>query len=137
MDYILCSSLRNVRETPVRLTYDINCQYSRYLHSRILTLPSELQLPADMLSNMEHGVPKWHLTSHGLLCRLLFNINHLPGWMRTDGEGIEKGWASLNSVARSTMDQTQGARADSLDDYLNGWNFRKLEGFGTSYDSLK
>ncbi|KAE9391360.1 hypothetical protein BT96DRAFT_959577 [Gymnopus androsaceus JB14] len=47
-------------------------------------------------------VPKRHLPGHIRSCQVNFLLNWLPGAGRTDGEGIERGWAHMGPVATST-----------------------------------
>ncbi|KAJ3477374.1 hypothetical protein NLI96_g10506 [Meripilus lineatus] len=47
-----------------------------------------------------------------------------PGVGRTDGEGIERDWSGLNSLATSIREMGPGSRHDTLDDHFGDWNFR-------------
>jgi hypothetical protein len=73
-------------------------------------------------------IPKLHIYGHKLLCQLYFSLNYTPGAARTDGEGIERPWASIGPVATSTWEMGPGARHDTLDDHWGHWNWQKLIG---------
>ena len=71
------------------------------------------------------AVPKCHLPGHKLPCQAPHSLNLLSEAARTDGEGIERGWASFNGVASSTKEMGPGSRHDTLDDHMGHHNWRK------------
>ncbi|KAJ7160837.1 hypothetical protein C8R46DRAFT_1164534 [Mycena filopes] len=75
-------------------------------------------------------IPKMHIHAHILACQLLFSLNFLARAEQTDGEGIERPWASLGGVATSTREMGPGSRHNVLDCHLHYWNWTKLTGLG-------
>ncbi|KAJ7118004.1 hypothetical protein C8R43DRAFT_901661, partial [Mycena crocata] len=47
------------------------------------------------------------------------------GTEQTDGEGVEREWASLNPMAYSTREMGPGERHDAVKDCFAGWNEQK------------
>jgi hypothetical protein len=93
---------------------EMNPEYTRHLeHTKI-----------------DYGIPKFHLPAHGPKCLSLYSLNFLPGWGRTDGEGIERLWASTNTVATMTREMAPGNRHDYLDDIWGAANFKKQINLG-------
>ncbi|KJA24436.1 hypothetical protein HYPSUDRAFT_136378, partial [Hypholoma sublateritium FD-334 SS-4] len=131
MDYFLLSSLKF--NTPSRLvvSYDIGCQWSRNLASRVQ------QYPTNPLSNKEMDitflVPKFHLPGHVDKCQTNYSFNLVPGVGRTDGEAPERGWADINAVATSTKEMGPGSRRDTLDDLFGARNWRKITNYGPTF----
>ncbi|KAJ7575249.1 hypothetical protein C8J56DRAFT_746778, partial [Mycena floridula] len=72
------------------------------------------------------AIPKLHIMGHKLSCQREFNLNYMPGVGRTDGEGVERPWASIRPVAMSTREMGPGHRHDTLDDHWHDWNWRKV-----------
>ena len=54
----------------------------------------------------------------------------MEGVGRTVGEDVETIWAGTNPLAPSVREMGPAARHDTLNDHWNGWNFRKIVGFG-------
>ncbi|KAE9386517.1 hypothetical protein BT96DRAFT_960568 [Gymnopus androsaceus JB14] len=84
-----------------RYSYDIVCQWSRNLCQCMKFMPALVKenWPPKLLLFV---VPKRHLPGHIRSCQVNFLLNWLPGAGRTDGEGIERGWAHMGPVATST-----------------------------------
>lgn len=76
-------------------------------------------------------VPKLHIRGHELVCQQAFALHFLPGAGQTDGEGIERHWASLGPIATSTVEMGPGHRRDTIDDHLSSSNWVKIIGLGT------
>ena len=122
MDYVFLSSLIGAMVAWIFVSYDIACQWSKNLPSRIPKFPSWMQL--DLLCILlRFGVPKFHLAAHGESCRSNFSLHFQQFWARTDGEGIERGWAHMNPVAMSTREMGPGFRHDTIDDHWSAWNW--------------
>ncbi|KAF7341816.1 hypothetical protein MSAN_02036600 [Mycena sanguinolenta] len=59
-------------------------------------------------------------------CQEEYSLNLVPGSGQTDGEGIERPWASTSAPSpTSTRVSGPGARHDALDDHWNFWNWLK------------
>ena len=109
------------------ITYDIGCQWSKNLQSRMSEFPEHMRLPPE--TKVAVAIPSWHITSHGRRCRKDFCLGYTKGAGRTCGEEVEITWSSTNSLAPSVREMAPGARHDTLNDQWNGWNFRKIVGF--------
>jgi hypothetical protein len=130
MDYSLASLLRHHhRRLRKFLSYDICCQWSKYLADHLKQLPNGIRLDL-ILKLVSFVIPKLHIYGHKLLCQLNFSLNFTPGAVRTDGEGIERPWANIGPVATSTREMSPGSSHDTLDDHWGHWNWEKLTGLG-------
>ncbi|KAJ7754133.1 hypothetical protein B0H14DRAFT_2405084 [Mycena olivaceomarginata] len=130
MDYILGSLLRHhYWRLRKYLSYDICCQWSKYLIERMKEMPNGIKLNL-ILSLLRFVIPKLHIYGHKLACQLNFSLNYTPGAGRTDGEGIERPWANIGPVATSTREMGPGSHQDTLNDHWGHWNWQKLVGLG-------
>ncbi|KAJ7810017.1 hypothetical protein B0H14DRAFT_3090851 [Mycena olivaceomarginata] len=130
MDYILGSLLRHHYAGLLKFfSYDICCQWSKYLIERMKTMPPGIRLNL-ILSLLRFVIPKLHIYGHKLWCQLFFSLNYTPGAARTDGEGIERPWANIGPVTMSTREMGPGSRQDTLNDHWSHWNWQKLIGLG-------
>lgn len=127
MDYLLFSTLRHNSVDSMNISYDIACQWSKNLSTRIPKLPPSLQLPI-LEKQINFLVPKFHLPAHIEKCQTSYSFNFIPGVGRTDGEAPERGWANINPVASSTKEMGPGARRDTLDDHFGHSNWKKVVG---------
>ena len=128
MDLALLSTLQlavNAGITRVLVSYDIGCQWSKHLETR-LSQYSASTLQLSSLAYWRVVVPKFHLAGHGKNCQLKFNINFTKGAARMTGEMIESGWAQSGSMAIWTRENGPFARRAILDDHWNSENWRKL-----------
>lgn len=130
MDYIfvltlLCSAVVSW----IVASYDVACQWSKNFWNRMSEYPPSTQLPSTL--NIRFLVPKFHLAAHIPQCFAPFSFNFAWGVGRTDGEGVERKWSWLNGIARCTSVMGAGGRWDTLDDFCNFTNWRKVVGFGT------
>ncbi|KAJ6513582.1 hypothetical protein C8R47DRAFT_962737 [Mycena vitilis] len=128
MDYIFGSILRH-KDSRIRkiISYDIVCQWWKLLADRMILLPPLVRL-ALVLSLFRFVIPKMHIHAHTLACQVQFSLNLVPGSGQTDGEGIERPWATIGAIATSTRVSGPGARHDMLDDHWNFWNWLKTIG---------
>ncbi|KAJ7936119.1 hypothetical protein B0H13DRAFT_2226828 [Mycena leptocephala] len=132
MDYIFASILRHKDpRLPKIISYDIVCQWWRYLLERLKKLLPLVRI-AIILKHFRFVIPKMHIHAHTLACQVLFSLNLVPGSGQTDGEGIEHPWASIGAIATSTRVSGPSARHDSLDDHWNFWNWLKTIGLRKS-----
>ena len=129
MDYIFLASLIGMALTYLTVSYDIACQWSRNLHSRVTNFPSDMQA-SFLAAKVKFFVPKFHLPAHGEKCQGPFSLNWWPGVGRTDGEGIERGWSLVNQLATMLREMGPGFRHDTFDNHWSALNWRKLTGLG-------
>ena len=132
MDYLFFSAMRHINLPMLNVSYDIACQWSKHIWTRMTTLPPYLQLDLDS-KHITFFVPKFHLPAHVQACQTKFSFNFIPGVGRTDGEAPERGWANINPAASSTKEMGPGARQDILDDHFGHWNWKKVTSLRTSH----
>ncbi|KAK1223408.1 hypothetical protein PQX77_013717 [Marasmius sp. AFHP31] len=123
MDFLALRNLTGCGLQRVLFSYDIACQWMRNFYARMREFPSEMTLPESL--SLIFKVPKFHLPAHGLAFLAKFAFNYTVGVGKTDGEAIERIWSWLNGCARSLSMMTAGARWDTMDDFMNYWNYRK------------
>jgi Kyakuja-Dileera-Zisupton transposase len=134
MDYIFASGQRHHDSRLLRvISYDICCQWSKYLTDRVEKLPKHLKFNFDP-NHLKFVIPKLHLYSHKVACHVAYSFNLLPGGAQTDGEAVERSHSKTNPAAPSTVQCGPGLRWDILNDlwgfqnYMNTINMgRRLE----------
>ena len=128
VDYVVVRSTRHNPEPKKIASYDIMCQWSKYLRKR---LSESLLDGAGLLDDKiaARVVPKFHLAAHRQECRANFSLNYEPGAGRRDMEGPERTWFGLQGGG-STKDQGPGYWSDSMDDKFAHWNWSKLVRLG-------
>ncbi|KAK7057356.1 CxC2 domain-containing protein [Favolaschia claudopus] len=141
MDYVFASFLRwlDARLRKI-VSYDIVCQWFKKLAERLKHLPPLVRIHI-IMEIYRFVIPKMHIHAHLLLCQLKFSLNYTPGAGQTDGEGIERPWSNVETLARglpnsllinvggvatSTREMGPGSRHDTLDDHFAFWNWWKL-----------
>lgn len=103
-------------------TYDIVCQYSKKLGERFRNhFPALLPI----VQNLHHAIPKKHIVGHLEECQIRWSCNHLPGFGRVYGEGIEAIWAEDNQQSSSLREMNAGHRHEVIEDNHMDWNIRK------------
>lgn len=131
MDYIFYKSLSDSKIRDLVVSYDIACQWSIHLNTRLKRIDSNF---ADMLfderTRIKFLVPKFHLPAHIARCRSHYSFNYSKHVRRTDGEAPERGWAEINPIASSTKEMGPGYRRDTLDSHFNDYNWRKTINLG-------
>ena len=126
MDYIALSTLIGVVLLWIVFTYDIGCQWSKNLASRIKDFPEDMRIKDS--TKLDVAIPSWHINGHGANCQNNFNLAYMKGAGRTCGDEIEGSWSHTNPLATSVREMGPGARHETLDDHWNGWNFWKVVG---------
>ncbi|KAJ7600453.1 hypothetical protein C8J56DRAFT_1038093 [Mycena floridula] len=130
MTYIFTSLLCHVcLLLAVMLSYDINCQFYKNFAKQVQDLPPLVRLDL-ILKLFRFAILKLHIMGHEVACQREFNLNYMVGIGRTDGEGVERPWASIGPVATSTREMGPGHRHDTLDDHWRDWNWRKIVASG-------
>ncbi|KAM6493722.1 hypothetical protein JOM56_010083 [Amanita muscaria] len=132
MDYIFHKSLSDCKIKDFVISYDIACQWSINLNTRLQRIDSKF---ADTMFNDRNTrtrffVPKFHLPAHVARCRTRYSFNYSKDVGRTDGEAPERGWAEINPIASSTKEMGPGYRRDTLDSHFNDYNWRKIINLG-------
>lgn len=126
MDYFLYFSLLLFGLHQLVISYDIMCQYGIHLWTRLATkFPDNWVVNTGAVS-LKSAIPKFHLPAHILKCHWQFSFNFLKWVARTDGEGVERGWAKLIGLKGSTREMGPGARRDTLEDHMGDSNWKKI-----------
>ncbi|KAJ7604746.1 hypothetical protein FB45DRAFT_880205 [Roridomyces roridus] len=127
-DWVFASILRHL-DPRIRkiVSYDIVCQWAIYVLERLKELPPLIRL-AMLLELFRFVIPKMHIHGHTRDCQVRYSLNYVPGSGQTDGEGIERPWASIGGIATSTRVSGPGARHDALDCHWSFWNWLKTIG---------
>ncbi|KAH9906094.1 uncharacterized protein B0H18DRAFT_1132035 [Fomitopsis serialis] len=123
MDYLFASSLRKHSTTRVVVSYDIACQWSVNLWSRMMQYEFEWNFEQQTITFL---IPKFHLPAHQESCHTKYSYNFIKHVGRTDGEAVERGWAAVNGFSGSTKEMGPGSRRDVLDDVFGDYNWRKV-----------
>ncbi|KAJ6493371.1 hypothetical protein C8R45DRAFT_1053016 [Mycena sanguinolenta] len=121
MDYILGSLLRHHHALLIK--------FFKKLIERMKQMPPLVRWNL-VEKLLRFVIPKLHIYSHKLLCRLFYSLNYTPGSARINGEGIERPWANIGPVATSMREMGPGSWHDTLDDHWGHWNRQKLVGLG-------
>ncbi|EIW84486.1 hypothetical protein CONPUDRAFT_40308, partial [Coniophora puteana RWD-64-598 SS2] len=133
IDYLFFSVYAPLILLLVVISYDIACQWKINLFKRMDTLPPQLQVSLLAVAHiLMFGVPKFHAPGHNERCAMQHSLNLMKGVGRTDGEGIERGWAKFNLASNSTKEMTLGFRHDTLNLLFTWHNLRKFYNMGTT-----
>lgn len=132
MDFIWLSTLKHSRNKKILSIYDIMCQWSKNLFTRIQVAP-EIVRRALSPDDLEVVIPKFHLLAHGTPCLVPYSLNYKHGVGRIDGEGVERCWSVLNGISRSTRQMGPGSRKDTIEDHCGHGNWRKMVNSGKCY----
>ncbi|KAF9029676.1 hypothetical protein BJ165DRAFT_1359234, partial [Panaeolus papilionaceus] len=127
MDYILFSSLSGMKLQRVVITYDIACQWSRRLKTRMQDLPDRLHIPDHV--DVRVAVPSWHINGHGKTCQERYNVSYMPEVGRLCGDEIEQTWWTTNGLGVSIREMSPAGRHEVVNDHWNYFNMRKIIGF--------
>ncbi|KAG6822226.1 hypothetical protein H0H92_014727 [Tricholoma furcatifolium] len=131
-DFCFATSLQQTELINLVVSYDIACQWSINLWERMKQYPADIRVIPDASAQYRFLIPKFHLPGHILACQTTYSFNFNSCVGRTDGEGIERGWAHINPIATSTREMGPGARRDTLDDHFGDWNWKKTTLLGIS-----
>ena len=126
MDFITLSAVIGIMLVWLVITYDIGCQWSKNLYTRMEEFPEHMRISEGVKVGV--GVPSWHINGHGKKCQDDYNLGYMKGTGRTCGEEIETSWLHTNALGASVREMGPGARHETLNDHWNGWNYRKVVG---------
>lgn len=124
MDYLFFSSLLATTLLSFVVSYDICCQWSKYLWIRMSDFPDIFHID-HLTSKFTFVVPKFHLPAHVARCQTAFSLNFTRWVGRTDGEAPERGWSDINAIAPSTKEMGPGSRRDTSMNILTTGTIRK------------
>ncbi|KAL0571336.1 hypothetical protein V5O48_010634 [Marasmius crinis-equi] len=129
-DWAISASQRHSDPSLTRiLSYDICCQYHVHFFERLTQVPEHIRIEIHV-GRWRFVVPKLHIKGHGRDCQEKFAFHLLPGAGQTDGEGIERQWASLGPIGSNTKEMGPGHRRDTIDDHVGFWGFLKILALG-------
>ncbi|KAF7288624.1 CxC2 domain-containing protein [Mycena indigotica] len=133
MDFIVLSALQGEGVESLAISYDIGCQWSVHLPERATRLKDSGVMDNDLSGfKMQFALPVWHAAAHEIACRTANSLSYRVGVGKTDGEGIERTWSTLNPIGWSTKEMGEGARQDAIEDRLDHINFEKNRGQGNT-----
>ncbi|KAI5895151.1 uncharacterized protein SCHCODRAFT_02494560 [Schizophyllum commune H4-8] len=133
MDYIFWSALTNERVDNVMVTYDIGCQWKVNLLRRLDDMPDHLRGTGSRLA-IDVRLPVWHGNVHELSCRTANSVRYAKGAGKPDGEGPERIWAGMNSIAYATKEMGAGVREDTIERFTGHHNMQKNAAFGPTLE---
>jgi hypothetical protein len=117
---------------PVRLIYNIACQYQKKLATRVAATNFPPHLRRSLAKHdFKYFIPKGHINAHGEACHRTMNLNHERQVGRSHGETVEQEWAHINKCATATREMGPGAQHVILEDQWSGWNWRRTVALGT------
>ncbi|KAJ7807758.1 hypothetical protein B0H14DRAFT_3482945 [Mycena olivaceomarginata] len=125
MDFLLFASLLGFVLTLLTVSYDIACQSSKHIWTRMQGLPQKYHLNIDP-ANVCWMIPNFHLPGHKIACHSPFSFHWLWGAGLTHGKTVEQNWEFLNGAAGSTKLMGVGARQTALEGLLGFHNWRRL-----------
>ena len=113
------------------LSYDLMCQFWRNVErcfqgNPYLTFPQTVEIL--------RAIGLFHVHGHADHCYARYAPTFIPGSGMVDGEVLEMLWAALNKIADSARSQSTAHRRETLDDYMNDSNWKKLVSLSESYD---
>ncbi|KAJ7880718.1 hypothetical protein B0H14DRAFT_3082659 [Mycena olivaceomarginata] len=130
MDWIIACILKHIDGRLCKIvSYDVVCQWWRYLKQRLLTLPTAVRYHL-VLKLVRFVIPKMHIKGHLIGCQDEFSLDRTPRSGQTCGEGIEQPWVHIGGVGTSTQEMGLGSREDTLNGHWGSWNWQKLVGLG-------
>ncbi|KAI0746139.1 hypothetical protein C8Q76DRAFT_604722, partial [Earliella scabrosa] len=112
MDYLVFSTLISLLlALPLLLSYDIACQWSKRLFTRMQeNFPERMHLDPRVVEQVRFAIPKKHFRVHGGEPHSRWSLNLLRWVARTYGEWIEAHWSHMNPLALSTREMGPGMR---------------------------
>ncbi len=78
------------------------------------------------------AIGKWHLAAHVPECFPKFTLNFIEGAGQVDGEILETLWSNMDEVAGLAQAMSIAHHQETLDEYMNDSNWRKIIRIGRS-----
>ncbi|KAJ7023233.1 hypothetical protein C8F04DRAFT_1193689 [Mycena alexandri] len=125
MDFLFFAAVLNFALMWLILSYDIACQFSKNIWTRMPNLPEKYHLKIDC-ANIRWMVPNFHLPPHKTGCHSPFSFHWLWGAGCTHGETVEQNREFVNRAAASTKLMALGAGATALEGLFAFHNWRRL-----------
>ena len=135
MDFMFLSVILHFILLRVVVSYDIACQWSIHLLSRISTYPEALRIAFD--GEVRYAIPMYHFRAHKEKDHNKYSLHLMEGVGRSCGEGIERNWPKHEETAASTREMGPGSRHDVLEDHFGYANWRMYTNLGMLFSSSK
>ncbi|KAF7799366.1 hypothetical protein EIP86_010598 [Pleurotus ostreatoroseus] len=133
MDYIVASTLSILKpEGPQVLSYDIACQWTKYLCERLQEFPEHLRINLPD-GEVRYVIPKYHFRAHKEAGHSQYSLNLVPGVGLSDGEEIERNWPRHDGTQASIREMGPGSRHDTLEDHFGWANWTRYVTLGSMY----
>ncbi|KAJ7180018.1 hypothetical protein C8R43DRAFT_871018 [Mycena crocata] len=114
MDFLFFSAVLGLLMTFLFHSYDVACQFSKHIWTRMEKLPEKYHLKLDK-ANIRWMVPNFHLPAHKKGCHAPFSFHWLWGAGCTHSETVEQNWEFLNGIAGAMKLMGLGARHPALE----------------------
>ncbi|KAF4618040.1 hypothetical protein D9613_012877 [Agrocybe pediades] len=124
VDFALLQAIKTTKVTQgqdILLIYDIACQYSIHLQSRIGD-----KLPDGM--NIDYAIGLFHVHAHKDLCFFRYATSFIPGAAIVIGEIMEPLWSELNKISPAARTATTAHRSEVISDHACDSNHKKCLG---------
>ncbi|KAF9552460.1 hypothetical protein CPC08DRAFT_646853, partial [Agrocybe pediades] len=124
VDFALLQAIKTTNVQPgqnILLIYDIACQYSIHLQSRI----------GDKLlegMDIDYAIGLFHVHAHKDLCFFRYATTFIPGAAVVAGEILEPNWAELNKISPAAWTATTAHRSEIISDHGSDSNHKKCIG---------
>jgi hypothetical protein len=109
------------------ISYDVMCQWSVHIKERV-TGSDYLKMQDNLKLRLAIGL--FHIHGHQDACLARYSPSFVEGGRQIDGETIEKLWALLNKISRSTREMSTSHRREVIDDHMSDFNWKKLVNVG-------
>ncbi|KAJ7239653.1 hypothetical protein C8J57DRAFT_1564709 [Mycena rebaudengoi] len=103
-------------------TYDIACEYMIHLKKR---MKKNFPDVADVVAEMDWGVPALHVGGHQDDCTYLFGTSYIECIGHFHGETAEHYWPEANQLGPIVRQMNNGHRQDTLIYNHGDWNHKK------------
>ncbi|KAJ6448015.1 hypothetical protein C8R45DRAFT_850549 [Mycena sanguinolenta] len=107
-------------------SYDSYCSSVVNQVKRAVELFPEAHGFHEMLRISEGQVAAAHIKDHGTRCKTMWQPVYFPARAHFHGESAERIWAFLNALGASTRQMNGGARHDTINFVMDGWNTSKV-----------
>lgn len=121
MDYIILSSLANVKLLQVVIMHNIGCQWSKNFWCRMEEFSDDLKLDP---TSVKVGISMCMVTIAKFFVLLIWMVSVGPVGRRWKPPGLKQ-----NVLGTSTHEMGPGACHETLNDQWSSWNFWKVVGF--------
>lgn len=109
-------------QNPVVFSYDSYCAFCiNQLKRAVEQYPEETWFH-ELLADCEGQVAAAHINDHGPRCKTQWQPVYFGCRAHFHGESVERIWAFSNALGPSTRQMNGGARHDTINFVVDGWN---------------